>query len=77
MNTIHQGIVEQFNPRKQWGFVRDIDGTKYFFHLDNCAKGFAPRLGMDVEYTVGPAYTLGKPPQALDVCSPVSAGVQS
>jgi cold shock CspA family protein len=69
MNTIHQGIVEQFNPRKQWGFVRDIDGTKFFFHLDNCAKGFTPRLGMDVEYVVGPAFTLGKPDQALDVCA--------
>jgi cold shock CspA family protein len=64
---IHQGIVEQFHPRRQFGFVRDVDGSKYFFHLDNCEKGFNPELGMQVKYTVGAAYTLGKPPQALDV----------
>ena len=65
--SMHQGIVEQYHPRRQFGFVRDLDGAKYFFHLDNCAKGFKPELGMQVEYTVGAAYTLGKPDQALDV----------
>ena len=71
----HQGIVVQFNPRKQWGFIQGINGIKYFFHLDNCPKGFAPTLGMHVEYVVGPSWSLGKPDQALDVCA--ALGVQS
>jgi hypothetical protein len=69
---IHQGVIEMYHPRKQWGFVRESDGAKWFFHRDNCVSGFQPELGVVVEFLIGPPFVLGKPDQAIDV-----RGVQS
>jgi cold shock CspA family protein len=63
----HQGMVVMYHQSKHWGFVRGNDGTEWFFHLDNCASGFQPRLGTAVEYEIGPPLALGKRDQAVNV----------
>ena len=68
----YQGIVIQYDQRKQWGFIRAVSGDEIFFHRSNCVSGFQPELGADVEYEIGKPFTLGKPNQAIDV-----RGVQS
>ncbi len=72
MVTAHRGIVATYHRTKQWGFLREKDGTQWFFHLDNCVSGFQSQIGVSVEFLIGPPFTIGKPDQAIDV-----RGVQS
>jgi len=62
-----RGIVEMYQPKRQFGFVRADNGEKYFFHRENCAAGFNPQLGARVEFQIAPPYILGKPDQAIDL----------
>lgn len=62
-----QGVIEMYNPRKQWGFVRENNGAKWFFHRDNCTPGFQPRLGLTVEFKISPPFSIGKSDQATDM----------
>jgi cold shock CspA family protein len=64
---IHKGTVVTFQERKRWGFIEESDGSRWFFHTDNADKGFHPRLGIAVEFLIGPPLSLGKPDQAVDV----------
>jgi cold shock CspA family protein len=67
---IHTGVIVTFQERKGWGFIesRDDGGGRWFFHRDNCQKGFQPRLGVSVTFLIGPPLTLGKSDQAVEVC---------
>jgi len=68
----HQGMIVMYHQLKHWGFVRENEGTEWFFHLDNCASGFLPQLSAVVEFEIAPPISLGKKDQAVNV-----RGVQS
>lgn len=62
-----RGIIEMYQPKRQFGFVIDSSGKSYYFHRANCVPGFNPQLGAPVEFQIAPPYVLGKPDQAVDV----------
>jgi cold shock CspA family protein len=63
----HQGIIVVYNQAKAWGFIRELSGAEWFFHMANTAPEFVPQLGAAVEFEIGPPLSVGKKEQALSV----------
>jgi cold shock CspA family protein len=65
-----QGTITYYNSQKGYGFITVPTGQKYFFHISNFSKGDdhdVPTLEGVVRFDVGPAISVGKRPQALNV----------
>jgi cold shock CspA family protein len=71
---VKQGTVVLYHPTRFWGFIREADGTEWFFHQSNAAKRYSIKLGDDVQFEVGPPLKLGQKDQAVNI-APV--GVES
>jgi len=63
----HHGIVVAFHHVKHWGFIRESDGTEWFYHLSNTIPHFVPKLGEAVQFEIGPPLALGKKDQAVNI----------
>jgi len=63
---MRQGIIVLFDPNAKWGFVKESDGTEWFFHQNN-SPGFKAFLGAPVEYIIIPPRRLGLPDQAANL----------
>ena len=74
MAKSHVGVVVLFHPVKHWGFIRESDGTEWFFHQSNAIPYYIPKLEDVVQFEIGPAITIGKRDQAIHI-APV--GVES
>lgn len=64
---VHQGMVVLFHPTKHWGFIRENDGTEWFFHQSNAIRYYVPKLEDIVQFEIGPPLTIGKKDQAINV----------
>lgn len=47
------GVVEAFNPRQGYGFVRGADGLSYHLHHSEMASGHIPQVGDTVDFYGG------------------------
>ena len=56
-----------YNRAKAWGFIKESDGTEWFFHLSNCCPEYLPQLGHALEFKIAPPISLGKRDQAVGV----------
>ena len=65
---IHYGKVVVYSQAKSWGFIEEQPGERWFFHLSNAVPKFVPKLGLAVEFEIGPPLALGKKDQAVNVC---------
>jgi cold shock CspA family protein len=64
------GIITLWNNARGWGFITARNRELYFFHISNFHKGGesdVPILEGRVRFDVGPALSVGKKPQALNV----------
>lgn len=65
----YTGIIVCFIDNRRYGFIQcNIDGrdASIYFHISNFIEG-VPALGHAVEFELGPAVRLGKPPQAINI----------
>jgi len=60
-----KAIVSTYFPRRNYGFLQAENGEFIFFHASNF-RG-EPKLGDQVEFELGPANSLGRKPQAMNV----------
>ena len=63
---IRFGIITMFTP-KNWGFITEDCGDRWFLHSSNCCPGYVPKLGDAVQFVLSPPYALGKQDQATHV----------
>lgn len=61
-----KGIITAYNAVKCWGFIKDENGNRQFFHADN-SPDLKPELGIAVEFELGPPFRLGQPDQAVNL----------
>jgi cold shock CspA family protein len=64
---MRQGTVVMFHPTRHWGFIRENDGTQWFFHQSNAIRYYIPKLSDMVQFEIGPPITLGKKDQAINI----------
>lgn len=75
---VHQGMVVVFHTVKHWGFIRESDGTEWFFHQSNAIPYYIPKLEDMVQFEIGPPLSIGKRDQAVNIAPiGVSVGVVS
>ena len=64
----HTGVIITYFPTKAYGFIlSDADKSARFFHINNAAKGYRPKIGDRVEFRLDTPVRLGQPDQAVDV----------
>jgi cold shock CspA family protein len=66
----HQGMIIAFRQTGGWGFIKDVSGEEWFFHMANAVltiPTFLPELGAQVEFELRPPFRLGQKDQAVNV----------
>lgn len=64
-----KGTITFYNNARGFGFITVPTGEQYFFHMTNWVKGSGavPVLEGRVRFDIGPAISVGKKAQALNV----------
>jgi len=80
MNGKYRGQIVQWDDTRKFGFIQTVEtlpfgGEKIFVHGLNCID--TPFLGAFVQFQVGKAYKIDRPPQAVQVTIHVSAGLEA
>lgn len=65
------GIIHTHFIPRQYGFIvvddgQQFGGRQFFFHETNFKSG-VPQVGARVEFSLGAASSLNKPPQAINI----------
>ena len=71
--TITNGTITAYDVWRGWGFIDGTNGTNYFFHIKN-SPGFAPALGLKVQFEVTGPFKLGQKDQAVNLRRVESVG---
>lgn len=63
----YQGRVQQFSVLKGFGFLIEGFKNRVFFHVRNWKSDIAPKIGMPVQFNLGPANKPELPDQAVNI----------
>lgn len=51
---MNQGIITCFREDKDFGFIKDLTGESFYFHISDIGSAFKPERWMKVKFDVVP-----------------------
>ena len=64
---MNKGIITYFNEEKNYGFIRDLTGENYFFHISGFVAAVRPVHWMKVRFEAMPDAKGGNFDKAIDI----------
>lgn len=64
---MNHGIITRFDEEHGYGFIKDVTGENFFFHINDFCAAARPVRWMKVEFNTAPDSKGGKCDKAVEI----------